>query len=309
MSETGPSPTEEAEKEAQGIALAQEIAALKASAKTDEDFQVILCKIRELKELFGLISKEEILSPDIAKEIMNANLTEEEKEAGMTDFLGPETISAAFGPEAVPAEIPPILFSPEELRRARELGQFLILRSNQIPDDKLELPNTKQTLEKAPTGRWALVTKEIIPDSTDKNYLEQTEQLIKYLREQVFADVEIPAEYQEAISEFEAQKEELRPLAESREEEIWEPAAERLANLKISRLTRQSYDEVLYDLELYKQINDRYLLPNMYTWTSSRPSDGSLVLVGSFASVGVFVSWDRPGASGSDLGAVFSRSF
>ncbi|MCX6810002.1 MAG: hypothetical protein NTZ65_04655 [Candidatus Berkelbacteria bacterium] len=297
MSEFGPSPAEEAEKEAAGVSLASEIAELRSHARTDEDFQVVLGKIKELKGLFGTESTESKVSVEEAKEIMGA------------DFLGPEAIGkSSFGPEAVPTELPPILFSPEELEKAKELGQFLILRSDQIPGDKLELPNTKATLGKVPAKRWALVTKEFIPDSTSKNYLDQTEQLVKYLREEVFADKEIPPEYQEAIAEFEAQKEELRPLVISADAAVWEPAAERLASLRITSLARRSRDEALYDLEVYKQANDQYLLPTKYEWTSSRASDGRLVSVGDFESGGVDVYGSGPGSVDPILGVSFSRS-
>lgn len=295
MSEFAPPPPIDPEKEAQGISLAQEIASLRVSAKTDEDYHAILQKAKELKELFGIASAE--TSIEQAKELLGS------------DFLGAEAIEAVFGREVVPAVIPPIPFSLEELEKARDSkDQFLILRTDQVPADKLALPNTKRTLEKAPQTRWALVTKEILPDSVSKNYLQQTEQIIIHLEEQVFADREIPKEYMEAIAEFESQKEELRPLAESSDEKKWKPAAERLANLKITQLCRQTRDEVLYDLEVYHKANDQYLMPDKWTWTSSRASSGDLVYVGLFDAGGVDVSSYRPASSFDFLGVSFSRS-
>lgn len=259
--------------------------------------------------MYGITPSPETIEISEAIEIMDANLTEEEKKDGITNFLGPDEIKrTTFGPESVPSEIPPIPFSKEELLQAAKLGQFLILRSDQISKDKLQLPNVKRALEKAPEKRWALVTKEIIPDSTDKNYLEQIEQLIKYLREEVFADIEIPTEYEEAIAEFENKKEELRPKVTSQDEAVWKPVVEELINLDIVKMTRRSLDEVCYDLELYKQATGQYLLPNIYDWTRTRASDGNLVNVGNFDSAGVYGSRRRPGSSYSFLGAFFSRS-
>lgn len=294
MSELGPSP-EQSELETHGIAIAQEIAILRQGAKTDADYEQILVKARDLKELFGIAQTE--IKLEQAKELLGE------------DFLGTEAIEKVFGVEAIPAEIPPIPFSREELEKVRDAkDQFLILRTDQIPVDKLALPSTKETLEKAPTTRWALVTKKILPDSTNKNYLQQTEQIITHLKEQVFAGREMPPEYQAAIAEFESQKEELRPLAESSDETKWKPAAERFANLQITQLTRQSRDEVLYDLEVYRQAKNEYLLPDKWTWTSSRASDGSLVRVGPFDAYGADVLGSGPGASPSRLGVSFSRS-
>ncbi len=292
MSETGPSPEIQLDIELQGITIANEVSILRKNAKTDADYQQILKKTHELKELFG-IDKAEI-SPEKAKELLGA------------DFLGTEAIEKTFGTEAIPTEIPPIPFSLEELEKIRDAkDRFLILRTDKIPADKLALANTKQTLEKAPTTRWALVSKDIIPDTASKNYIEQTEQIIKYLEDREFAGRE---EYQEAITEFNAQKEELRPLSVSTDESVWKPAAERLANLKITQLTRPTRDEVLYDLEVYKQINDVYLLADKYTWTSSRASGGFLVCVGLFAADGVYVHRDRPDDRHDYLGASSSRS-
>lgn len=295
MSETGPSPEIQEDIESQGIVIANEIATLRKNAKIDADYKQLLQKTQELKELFGIAKAE--VSPEKAKELLGA------------DFLGAEAIEKTFGAEAIPAEIPLIPFSREELESARDSkNRFLILYTDQIPADKLALSHTKQTLEKSPTLKWALVTKDCIPGSVDKNYLEQTEETIKYLQNHEFIGREMPVEYQEAINEFESQKEELRPLAESTDEAIWKPAAERLANLKITQLTRPSRDEVLYYIEVYKQINDVYLLPDKYTWTSSLDSDGRLVGVGRVGAVGALVDRSEPGTRHVRLGASSSLS-
>ena len=248
------------------------------------------------------------ISVEDAKEIMTAGLTEDERRAGVTNFLGAEAIAnSSFGSESVPAEIPPIPFSRTELEQAAGLGQFLILRTDQIHGDKMALPQTKQTLERPLTGRWALVTKEVLVSSTDKNYLEQTEEIVKYLQETVFADRSLPLVYAEAIAEFESVKEELRPLTESGDETIWKKAAIRLSDLKITQLIRRSRDEVLYDLELYKQTNNIYLLNNRWDWTASLSSGSRLVDVGGFDAVGAVVGWDRPVIRNDDLGVSVSR--
>lgn len=296
MSEFKPTISEiQLDIESQGIAIATEIAVLRQKAKTDADYQQILKKTQELKELFGITKSE--VSPERAKELLGA------------DFLGVEAIEKTFGIEAIPTEIPPIPFTLEELEKIKDSkDRFLILRSDKIPTSKFTLPNTKQTLEKAPETRWALVTKDFIPDTTDKNYIEQIEETIKYFQNHEFAGRKMPIEYQEAIAEFNAQKEELRPLSISSDTSIWEPVTERLANLKITQLTRPTRDEVLHDLEVYKQVNNEYLLPDKYTWTSSLGSDGSLVFVGYFDADGANVNRNRPDNHDDNLGASSSRS-
>lgn len=268
---------------------------------------------KEVSVQDGLDAKKSILeSFNLANEaVVMLEMKYAEKLFGQ-DFLGPKAIETVFGPDAVPTVIPRIPFSRDELEEAKKLGQFLVLRTSQITDEKLLLPNTKRTLEKAPETRWALVTKDLMPNSTNKNYLEQIEEIVKYLREQVFLGCRIPKEYQKAIAEFEAQKEELRTLSENPDETIWEPASYRLANLQINQLIRRNQEEALYDLELYKQTNNEYLLTSdRFDWTCSidrRYTDGSLVYVGYSSSGSVYVSGMMPGFESDYLGVAFSRT-
>ena len=51
--------------------------------------------------------------------------------------------------------------------------------------------------------RWVLKSREIIFDSDNKNYLEQTQVLAKYIKEEVFFNQQMPAEFVEALDEFE----------------------------------------------------------------------------------------------------------
>lgn len=264
------------------------------------------------KELAGLMASEKI--PDVIKDALSGaetklspDILEQIKEAKSIfgqDFIGPDEIQSALEIDGE-IEVPSIPFSIEELKRAKELGQFLILRTDKIPAEKLALSAAKRTLENPPEKKWALVSKEIIPESTNKNYLQQTGLLANYLKEQVLKDKKIPEQYQQAIKQFNSQKKEIAALMDS----DWQKAAEMLANLELNKLTRQTKDEVFYDLEVYYQINEKSLLPDKWTWTSSRDSDGGLVGVGSFDSDGVGVHSGRPGNSPVFLGVSFSRSF
>ena len=243
------------------------------------------------------------------------------------DVLGPEQVKKAFGIELDPDEVPDIPFSKEELERAKELGQMLVLRLDRTTDgetltmEKLNsLPQPQGQLkllwdpgwyqdehfytQEAPKAGWALVTKDLIPGSTRKNYVEQTELLVAYLKDSVFRGQKMPNEYQEAIEEFEKQSKDLKELTDK----DWQKAAERFEQLKLTQLTRQTPVEAIYDLALVRGANDEQLLENIYTWTSRRYSDVGLVNVGSFDPRGVYVDGDRPDDRGDDLGVSFSRN-
>ncbi len=246
------------------------------------------------------------------------------------DFLGPEAIETSFGFKPETKDIPPMLFSRAELERAKELGQFLVLRIDKIPDGH---PLTMKAMNELKEGKakdggnilykldrykdeqfyaadtpslgWALISKEVIPNSTGKKYLEQTEEIAKYLETRVFKDRVMPEEYQEAINEFKQVKDGIKIISGTNY--TWELAAQKLEQLKINQLFRQTPSEVLYDILLKKEKTGEYLLSHIYTWTSRRASDGRLVFVGNFGVDGAIVNRDTPGNYNGYLGVAFSR--
>lgn len=329
MREFGPSPTpeettevEEEEKETQGIAKAHEIAALRSSARSKDDYEALLQKTRELRGLFA-IGSESRLSGEVMEQMKEA------REIMGKGFMGPKEVKTAFGFEPAPSTIPEIPFDRSELQRAAELGQMLVLRvgktvdgkpmtmdmirdllSDKVKDGGKVLYNTDRYKDEAffkdeqIEPCWALTSREVIPSSTSKNYLEQTEAIVDYLKSDVFAGKPLPKEYQDAIAQFESQKAEIGILIDS----DWKAAAEKLESLSITQMTRQTPAEAIYDLIMAYQNNEERLLSDMYAWTSKRDSDGFLVDVGPFGSVGVLVLGDNPGARHDDLGVSFSRS-
>lgn len=325
MSEFGPSPAEEAEREATGISLASEIAELRSRARTDEDFQVILQKVSELKGVFRPTSEGK-LSGEVSEQMKKA------EEIMGADFFGPEQVQSAFLGQIEISEVPSIPFSSEDLEKAKELGQMLILRVEKTKDGSaLTMEKISELLEgklkddtevlygdwykeegfyktETPEMSWALVSKDVVPDSTSKNYLAQTERLVEYLKNEIFKDKEIPPEYAEAIEEFENEKAAIAAIVESSVESEWKEAARRLEALKINQLTRQTPVESLYDSMVYFQQAGERLLPDKYSWTNRRDSDGGLVYVGDFRSDGVDVLRVGSGGLGSSLGVSFSRS-
>ena len=252
---------------------------------------------------------------------------------GKENVFGPKEVEKTFGVRLT--EVPGIPFSVEELERAEKLGQMLVLRVDKTADSKpMSLEAMSSMMAKrwekkkkgsllntaegwrdrvtgaddfakvAPRSGWALVSKDLLPDSTSKNYIEQTEVIIKALKDAAFKDMELPEEYAEAIAEFESQKERLTTLMS----ENWMEAAKQLSELKINQLTRQSIQETIYDLAMYHDTHGKRLLPNKYTWSNSRSSGGSLVRLGAFGAEGVGGDGWRTDGRGGHIGVSLSRS-
>ena len=261
---------------------------------------------------------------------------------GDSEVMGPNEIKNSFGVEMGFEEVPPIPFSESELERAKELGQFLVLRVPKAKDGQpFTMQKINESLEKdfkdkskgkilykvdwysqesfytggkekepadysLPRAGWALTTKDFINNSTSKNYLQQTEEIAEYLKTEVYKDIEMPEEYREAIDELDSKKDKLQKLLKTGDKSKYEPE---ISKLKLNKLTRQSPAEVLYDILIYFQNNDERLLEGKFAWTHTAGSDGDRVIVGDFGSGGADVGGDSDDSSSSDLGAVFSRNF
>ncbi len=301
----------------------QEIKSLKA----EFDFKVDNIKVtRNTAPIYELEKeiKEKIIS---ARENQYLKIYIAEQIFGK-DFLGPDAIKTAFDFTPKAKDIPDIPFSLAEIERAKELGQFLVLRINKTPDGR---PLTMKKMNElkgrktkdggkilynsdwykdekffttdTPSLGWALVSKQVIPNITNKNYLEQTEEIVNYLETEVFKDQPMSLECKEAIDEFNRDKEEIQPLMESN----WKLAAKKLAQLKVNRLFRNTPSEVLYDVLLRKEKGSEYPV-NFRIWTSSRGSNGRLVDLGGIDFDGVGVYSHPPHFSVDFQGACFSRS-
>ena len=235
---------------------------------------------------------------------------------GADHFFGAEAVRKAFpGVPLKPEQIPAIPFSREDLQRAKELGDSLRLRVNKAPGNgKLNMQKMQEWLQPAfdqknegkilydtdwyesedffteePELCWVLTSDGIIPDSEDKDYLQQTEHVAEYLRDTVYQGKKIPQQYADAIKEMDSQKDEIRRLIDANK---WQEAAEKLANLKLNKLTRRVPVEVLYDMLVTFQNGDKRHLKDFYDWTGVRSSGGRLVGVGEFDPGGVYVnSW------------------
>ena len=247
-------------------------------------------------------------------------------------FRGPEEVERVFGFQ--PVDIPPINFTREELERAKERGECLVLRSSKDGEGKPLTPARMQEIlepkwasdtqgvlrteegwrsaigtelvdKEVVRDGWALISPDLLPNSTSKNYFDQTELLITELKAEVYKGSPMPSQYGVAITEYESQKADL--LALSADNTKWQEASKRLSELKITQLLRPSATEDLYDLFMKFGITKVCPRSDKYNWTSSLSRGGYLVYVGLFVASGVHGDRWRPLNANGRVGASFSR--
>ena len=310
--------------------------------KLYQEYEPDKYKTSTQKKAEGVLKEADEMKRAQGKETISGIEFQEARELLGEDLIGPEEIEKTWGVR--PEDVPEIPFSREELERAKEMGQMLVLRVEKTEDGKPmsleamidiiqkrwdkegkgkllytdnEYKNWKERTgadfgQKSPRTGWAFVSKELLPQSISKNYAQQTEVMVAYLKDTVFKDMEIPEEYEEAFQEWEQVKQKDKNIQEllrnpDNPKYDWQQAAKELAELKITQLTRQSIQETIYDLALYYDKNGKRLLPNVYTWSNSRSTGGGLVNLGSFDAEGVGGDGWTPDYRNGDLGVLLSR--
>jgi|GEM_PF-1812510 len=257
---------------------------------------------------------------------------------GEDHFYGLSELKKTFLGMKIYLKDVPALPSETEIQRLAALGLTLRLRVSKAPDgSKLTMQKMYQLLQdeftkskdgkvlfstedewklkstfftdEVPELAWGFTSDEVLPNSTRKNHLQQTQLMAEYAKSTLFKGEQMPLEYREAIAELTAEQNEIQQLMSS----DWKAAADRLANLKINKLMRATPVETLFDLLVTFRNSDpkkrKRLLEKKKTWTATQSSDGDLVSVGYFAPGGVDVSYWRPRYSDDDLGVVLARKF
>jgi len=279
--------------------------------------------------------REELAELNQMFELIDDNLKRAEKIMG-TDFIGPDQIAQVLDLSPSSIEVPFIPFSGIELERAKELGHFLILRvdnftiqdlhrglikklqdENRLFDTGVDDPEWFEDedfyTDEKPRSGWALVSKELIPDSTEKDYFQQIESIVFYLKNKVFADMILPvgiSYWKVAIKEYLDAKDGIKSLMFSNKRK----ALEKLASLKINNLTRQNAAEAFYDLNIYfyftnemllPQDNDGLYMPN--SCVTSTNIGGNFITVEDFDVYGCSIGYIPFNRSNKNRGVIFSR--
>jgi hypothetical protein len=268
-----------------------------------------------------------------ANEAMGKEM-EKAKEIMGTEFFGPDEVEKAFGFKIDRTSLPKMRFTPQELTKAKANNQYLMLYVPKKADGtpitakmlvnalqkkfdsdgkgKIQVDydytdwykNEKFYTTETPRTSWRLITKDVIPGSLNHNYLEQTEDIVKYLKRTVFNGISMSSDYKKAINEFEEQK---KGIKKNISDQNWHVAATKLAELKLTQMSRQTFVEERYGWLVYFQNRKERLLEDKHTWTGSQASSGGLVLVGRATTEGTDVGKGTPDRSRGNLGVMLSR--
>jgi hypothetical protein len=321
------------------------------------DRMVASGKQEDLKETERLKKEIEDISQWFEKNCsMGASFEKAKQIMGEEKVFGAKDIGESLNITLSQENLPPIPFSPEELEKAKKRGEILIyipdkagntpitakwiqdsLQNQTKPGSGEQKKIFWQTgnyereaffLTESPTPGWRLIPEnsfilkgdqenQTYP-ATHSNYAEQTDTMAKYIEEALYPDVnKRPRNVKEALEEWNKEKTKLLQDAQSQDESIWKPTAQKLSKLKINKLFRNSFIEEILCLLIAnnKNINTMGQAKNknndtywQYRWTNSSLSSGRLVGVGCSGADGVRVRGGEPRRRDDDLASAFSRN-
>lgn len=289
-----------------------------------QELKAVKEKYIKLKQELGVGSKKTSegmeISYEQAQEIMGDS------------FYGTEEIKNTFRFEFPQEKVPAIPYSPEVLEKAKENGEMLVLR---VESDGEGSPMTMERMNEimqtilaegdeeeqekllydtdwyqeedffknvSLKTEWRIVGKNFVPDSTSKNYIEQTKILRDYL---MGLDSVSKEEQEECTDEF---LEGLQKMLDEDWDKNWKEVAKKLSELLINKNHRRIPAEILYDWVLqFRNRKERGILKANYDWSNALSSPGELVSLGYAARYGVDVDDDFPGYRDVYLGVVSLR--
>ena len=163
----------------------------------------------------------------------------------------------------------------------------------------------RNMLEATPERGWQLVSQGIIPNSTSKNYPDQTQLLVDHIKT-TFPNGAFPkgSEEKKAEEEWERERPNIRKLIDTNDDN---GASESLSKLEITKRFREPVGNTIFRyLVAYKQ-GKQLFTDGKYSWSGTVVSDGYLANFGGADAGGAFVRRLVPRGVLAGRGVVFSR--
>ena len=163
----------------------------------------------------------------------------------------------------------------------------------------------KNILSVTPERGWQLVSPDIIPDSTGKNYLDQTQLLSDSMRK-TFPNGVFPqgSKERKAEEEWEQERPKIQRLLDAGQ---WQDASVALSRLEISKLFREPVGNTIFRYLVAYRNGKQLFMDRKYSWSDTVDSVGGLARFGTAGASGARVCGLRPGYPLGDLGVVSSR--
>ncbi len=292
-----------------------------APETSDEQLLAIRAKLATETTRINDLLRGRLINADQAREILGPDL-----------FLGADVLERTRGiklPKEVLDQIP-LNLTEQDALECKRLNHRVSLHSAKLAggqpltmlslNDDVKQRNKSKLLystdwysqeslaTSAGTLEYRETSSDVIPGTLGQDYLESTDTLIAYLKNERYKNRPLPAHYEEAIKTYEAKKPELAQLLKnwndkhSSGRKNWHVAAEIFAGLSLTKHFRPTPNSITQDIAMQP------MLQSKYTWTSARGSAGYLVHVGDAGSYGASVYSRAPGYRDVGLGSSLSRS-
>ncbi len=299
-----------------------------------EQLAQVRAQLAEVTQQVNTRLRGRLITPDQTQEIMGDRL-----------FRGADAANKLYGTNLTPdivAQIP-FKFTEAEAQNALGLGTPISLHVKEFGQGKDARPATMLNLNDHVAGtalyevtsswykdedfakkiadnfEWRQTTADVVPGTLGEDFLVRTDLTIKYLREEFFKGLPLPAHYEQAIQEWNAERPNIEPLVKNwseahKTEKLpngkpapnWYIAAKMLEKLQIVQLLRPTPTSILQDITNAKAAGIP-MLQDTYTDTSVLDSNGCVVIVGSADSSGAGVRSYYPHSRAGLLGSSLSR--
>jgi hypothetical protein len=288
-------------------------------------------ELKKIKEKYLQLKQELGVGNKKTSEGMETSYEQAQEIMGES-FYGVEEIKNTFRFEFPQEKVPTIPYSPEVLEKAKENGEMLVLR---VESDGEGSPMTMERMNGLMQAiltegdeeeqekllydtdwyqeedffknaslktEWKIVGKNFVPDSTSKNYIEQT----KVLRDYLLGLDSVSKEEQEECTD--GLLEGLQKMLDEDYDKNWKKVAKKLSELLINKNHRRIPAEILYDWVLqFRNRKERGILEANYDWSNTLSSYGELVSLGDADRNGVYVINAYPDYRNGSLGVVSLR--